>query len=100
MKVSSLCKVSFTDGAQMTHTVNVPASSLYEAAVLGIAEFQKSGLAVAGVGPNTRLRITVQPPSTTHEISVAKLHAWLNTNGRSPREQAKKADLRKLIERA
>ena len=97
--MARLCKVSFTDGAQMTHTVTVPAPARYEAAGLGIAEFQKSGLAVAGVNPSTRLRITVEPPSTTHEISVAKLHAWLNTNGRSPREQAKKADLRRLIER-
>jgi hypothetical protein len=39
MSVSSTCRVSFTDGADVTHTVTVSASSLYEAAVLGIAEF-------------------------------------------------------------
>ena len=45
--VSSTCRVSFTDGADVTHTVTVSASSLYEAAALGIAEFKRSGFAFA-----------------------------------------------------
>jgi hypothetical protein len=35
--------VSFTDGADVTHTFTISASSLYEAAVLGIVEFKKNG---------------------------------------------------------
>ena len=41
--VSSTCRVSFTDGANVTHTVTVSASSLYEAAALGVAEFKRNG---------------------------------------------------------
>jgi hypothetical protein len=88
--VSSTCRVSFTDGANITHTVTVSASSLYEAAALGIAEFKKSGLAFANIGPATRLTIAVEPPATTHELSVGKLQTWLDTNGKTPREQAAK----------
>jgi hypothetical protein len=95
--LSSTCRVSFTDGADVTHTVTVSASSLYEAAVLGIVEFKKSGFAFANIGPATRLTINVEPPATTHELSVGKLQAWLDTNGKTPREQAAKVNLRQLL---
>ena len=97
--VSSTCRISFDDGAGMTHTVSVAASSLYEAAVLALAEFKKSGFAIAEVGPGTRLRVAVESPSTTHELSVGKLQAWLNGSGRSPREQAVKVTLRQMLGR-
>jgi hypothetical protein len=81
----------------MTHTVTVAASSLFEAAALGIVEFKKSGFALAQVGPSTRLTISVDPPSAIHEVPVAKLQAWLDTNGKTPREQARKVTLRQLL---
>src|SRR3569832_1999870 len=43
----SSCRVAFTDGAGVTHSVAVAASSMYEAAVLGLAEFKKCGFAMA-----------------------------------------------------
>lgn len=98
--VSSTCRVSFTDSVGMTHSVTVAASSLYEAAALGIAEFKRSGFAFATIGAATRLSISVAPPATTHELTVAKLQSWLDTNGRTPREQAKKVTLRQLLNRA
>ena len=97
--VSSLCRVSFTDGADVTHTVTVSASSLYEAAARGIAEFKRSGFAFTNIGPATRLSISVEPPATRHELSVAKLQSWLDTNGKTPREQAVKVTLRQLLAR-
>jgi hypothetical protein len=93
--VSSTCQVSFTDGADVRHTVTVSASSLYEAAALGIAEFKKNGFAFTSIGPATRLKISVEPPATTHELSVGKLQAWLDTNGKTSREQATKITLRR-----
>jgi len=98
--VSSICRVSFDDGAGITHTVSVSASSLYEAAALAIAEFKKSGFAFAAVGPGTRLRVAVEPPTTTHELSVGKLQMWLESNGKTPREQALKVTLRQVLGRA
>jgi hypothetical protein len=84
----------------MTHTVSVAASSLYEAAVLALAEFKRSGFALAAVGPGTRLKVSVQPPATTHELSVGKVQSWLEAAGRTPREQAAKVTLRQLLSRA
>jgi len=95
---SALCRVSFKDGAGIVHTVSVCADSLYEAAVLALAEFKKSGFAFAGVGTDTRLKVVVEPPTTAHELTVGKLQTWLNSNGRSPREQARKVTLRQRLE--
>ena len=97
--MSSICRVSFTDGADVTHTVTVSASSLYEAAAVGIAEFKRNGFALVSIGPATRLTISVEPPATTHELTVGKLQAWLDTNGKTPREQATKVTLRQLLGR-
>ncbi len=97
--MSSTCRVSFTDGAGVTHSVSVSASSLYEAAALGIVELKRSGFAFANVAPGTRLTILVEPPVMTHEVTVAKLQVWLETNGKTPREQAIKVRLRQLLGR-
>lgn len=97
--VSSTCRVSFDDGAGMTHTVSVSASSLYEAAALALAEFKKSGFALAEVGAGTRLKVAVDAPATTHELSVRTLQTWLDTNGRTPREQGLKVTLRQILGR-
>ena len=97
--MSSTCRVSFDDFDGMTHTVSVSASSLYEAAALALAEFKKSGFALMAVGPATRLKVAVESPTTTHELSVGKLDAWLSGNGRSPREQAMKVTLRQMLGR-
>lgn len=83
----------------MTHTVSVSASSLHEAAALALAEFKKSGFAFTAVGPATRLKVAVEAPTTTHELSVGKLQAWLDSSGKTPSEQAKKVTLRQLLQR-
>jgi hypothetical protein len=95
--VSSACRVSFTDSAGVTHTVSVAASSLYEAAALGIAEFRRCGFAEAMVGPGTRLRVAVEAPATTHELTVAKVRTWLDSSGKTPKEQSIKVNLRELM---
>lgn len=91
------CRVSFEDGAGVTHGVTVAASSLYEAAVLGIAEFRRCGFAVAQVGPGTRLKVAVEVPATVHEVSVSRVQTWLDSSAKSPRERAVKVRLRQIL---
>jgi hypothetical protein len=45
------------------------------------------------------LTITVEGPTTSHEMQVAKLDWWLATNGKTPRDQAMKVTLRQLLGR-
>ena len=95
--VPSSCKVAFTDGAGVTHCVTIAASSRYEAAALALAEFKRCGFAIAMAGPATRLTVTVESPSTAHELTVSRLQAWLDTSGKTPREQAVKVRLRQCL---
>jgi hypothetical protein len=95
--VPSSCRVAFTDGAGVTHSVQVVASSMYEAAILGLAEFKRCGFAMAMAGPGTRLTIAVEAPATTHELTVSRLQAWLDASGKTPHEQAVKVRLRQSL---
>jgi hypothetical protein len=83
----------------VTHSVTIAAESLYKAAARGVAEFKRTGFALADISPATWLTITVEGPTTSHEMQVAKLDSWLATNGKTPREQAMKVTLRQLLAR-
>ena len=75
----------------MEHAVEVAAVSVYEAAVLALAEFRRCGFADAIVSPATRLTTLVKQPETEHTVSVGKLQSWLDGGGKSPNEQVVKS---------
>jgi hypothetical protein len=91
------CRVSFTDSEGIRHTVEVSASTLYEAAALAIGAFRRCGFATDLLGSATRLTITVNTPATAHELPVGKIEAWLQSSGKSPSEQVLKERLKKLL---
>ena len=97
MPTTRTCAVSFTDSEGITHSVEVSAASLYEAAVLALAEFRRAGIATVTPGLGTRLRVEVKVPATSHELSVGKLTAWLEGSGKTPAEQALKTRLRDVL---
>ena len=90
-------RVSFTASEHVEHAVEVSAASVYEAAVLALAEFRRCGFADATFGPGTRLTIRVKQPETEHTVSVGKLQTWLDGGGKSPNEQVLKSRLRKML---
>jgi len=61
------CEASFMDGAGLTHTSTKPPH-------LGVHGIPPLRRAVATVGTATRLKVAVEPPVTTHELSVAMPH--------------------------
>jgi hypothetical protein len=81
---SRLCTVSFTDISGVTHSVEMSATSLYEAAVLGLAECRHCEFAEVIAGSVSRLTVTVKATATTHELSVAKLEKRLTGGAKSP----------------
>jgi len=85
--VNRTCTVSFTDSKGVTHAVEVPAASLYEAAALAIAEFRRCGFTDVSMGPASRLTVAVREPATTHEIPVQRLLDWLDGAAKSPSER-------------
>ena len=87
MPGSRACVVSFTDLEGVTHSVEVAGESLFQAAALGVAELRRCGLTDVRIGPSTRLKVAVKAPATMHEVQFSRLEAWLQSNGRSPREK-------------
>jgi hypothetical protein len=71
--------------------------SVYEAAVLALAEFRRCGFTEVFFGPGTRLTIRVKQPETEHTVSVGKLRSWLDGNGKSPNEVVTKKRLREML---
>jgi hypothetical protein len=88
--------VSFKAATGVFHGVEVEADSLYEAAALGLARLKKDGW-IEGLGPATRLEITVREPATHHAITVDRLNRWINGTTSSPEETLKKARVRALL---
>ena len=87
---SRSCVVSFADQEGIEHSVRVSAASLYEAAVLAMAEFRRHGFADTTFGPSTKLTVKIQEPEMSHTVSVSQLRSWLDGVGKSPGEHAEK----------
>jgi hypothetical protein len=93
------CTVSFTDPTGITHSVEVSAASLFEAAALAVAQFRRSGFTDAAPGAGASLSVTVHAPATTHSLRMSRLEAWLESAGKTPIEQALKVRLREELRR-
>jgi hypothetical protein len=79
------------------HSVQVPAESLYEAAVEAMAAFRRSVLAEMPLGSGTRLTIRVKAPEEEHTITIGKVLAWLDGVTTSPSEKLKKNRLKERL---
>ncbi len=94
---SRSCRVSFTDSEGVEHSVQVPAESLYEAAVEAMAAFRRSVLAEMPLGSGTRLTIRVKAPEEEHTITIGKVLSWLDGVTTSPSEKLKKNRLKERL---
>lgn len=80
----------------VSHSVDVEADTVYEAAALGLARLKQDGW-IEGLGPATRLEIEARAPSTRHTVSVQQLRRWVNGTTSSPIETLRKAKLKQLL---
>jgi hypothetical protein len=94
---SHSCRVSFTDSEGIEHSVQVPAESVYEAAVEAIAAFRRSVLAEIPLGSATRLTIRVKAPEEEHTVTIGKVLTWLDGVATSPKEKLKKNRLKERL---
>ena len=91
--ISSLTDITTTGVAFAT----VVAPTLYEAAVLGMAEFRRCGFAESVFGPATRFTVRLKALEEEHTVSMAKLRSWLDGGAKSPNEQVQKNRLKQLL---
>jgi hypothetical protein len=91
-----MCTVGFKAATRISHSVEVEAESLMEAAGLGLARLKKDGW-IEGLGPATKLEIQVREPATRHVLSVQQVQKWLTSVNPSPSDSLKKAKVRHLL---
>ena len=73
------------------------AETLYEAAALAFAAFQRCGW-TDNIAPGTRLEIQVREPATTHTVTLAQLRRWCNGVAVSPDEVLRRKRAKELIQ--
>lgn len=93
-----VCVVGFKAPTGVSHAVEVEAESLMEAAGLGLARLKKDEW-IEGLGPNTRLEISVRSPGSQHTVTVQQIHRWIDTVNPSPSDTLKKAKVKKALGR-
>jgi hypothetical protein len=81
----------------MRHSVEVVASSLYEAAVLALKEFRSCRFTETCAAKGTKLSVEVRVPLEAHELTVGQVESWLESRGKSPAEQSTKVRLAELL---
>jgi hypothetical protein len=86
------CQVSFSDGKGVQHRVTVQASSVLEAAGLGLKRVREQEMLDSDDGFG---EIKVEISTTTiHTVPIYKLREWRDSHGTSPRDMSRKANTR------
>ena len=88
------CHVSVQDVEGITHSVEVQAESLFEAAAAAMALFKQHGWATSALTPRAALRIEVQLPSVVHEVPLAAVERWVRSTTVSPKGETPKGAIR------
>src|SRR5437868_3634440 len=91
------CIVKFRDGDGVEHEVEVVASSLYEAAALGLRRFRRCDWSREPSFQAGTLEVEVWDQPTLHRVKVAELEKWLEREGGKPRDVALREKLRQTL---
>jgi hypothetical protein len=87
------CIVSYLDISGIRHTVELDASSLYEAAAMALKAFRSQN---CEPGPVGKLEVEIRT-SVTHTLTVEKLETWVKSSARSPKEMLMKERLKEML---
>ena len=81
------CRVTVTGLDGVSHSVEIQAASLYEAASAALTAFrQQPGWATDALTPNARFRVEVQHPPTVHDVPLKAIEQWRRSPTTSPKD--------------
>jgi hypothetical protein len=92
-----VCVVTVTDLRGIRRSVEVTATSVYEAAALAVAALREDGWGDA-LGRATRLTIEVRPPAITHTVTVDQVVRWTEGASVSPDDRLRKDRIRATLD--
>jgi hypothetical protein len=91
------CRVTIQDMEGVSHTVEVTATTLYEAVALGLGAVRGNEWVVGiaqGFNP-VKVRVTDVP--VEHEVKLMDFTKWLERKGGSPREVSDRNKIRDIL---
>jgi hypothetical protein len=91
------CRVTVQDMDGIFHTVEVTASTLYEAVAQGLAALRANEW-VAGIAQGANVvRVSVADVRVEHEVKLMDFTKWLEKTGGSPREVSDRHKIRSIL---
>lgn len=91
------CRVTVQDMDGISHTVEVTASTLYEAVALGLAALRVNEW-VAGIARGANVvKVSVADVRVEHEVKLMDFTKWLERAGGSPREVSDRYKIRSIL---
>jgi len=91
------CRVTIQDLDRVAHTVEVTASSLYEAVAQGLAAIRGNQWVSGFSEGHGVVRVSVSDVRVEHEVKLADFTKWLESKGHSPREVVHRKRIREIL---
>jgi hypothetical protein len=90
------CRVTIRDMDGVSHTVDVTASTLYEAVAHGLAAIRGNDW-VSGIAQGNVVKVSVSDIRVVHEVKLVDFSKWLDRTGVSPREVSDRKRIRSIL---
>jgi hypothetical protein len=91
------CRVTIRDMDGISHTVEITASSLYEAVAQGLAALQANEWVASIAQGNNVAKVSVTDVRVEHEVRLMDFMKWLDRTGGSPREVSDRRRIRSIL---
>jgi hypothetical protein len=91
------CRVTITDLEGVTHTVEVTASSLYEATALGLVALRGNKWVMGIPDGFAPVKVRVMDIAVDHEVKMKDFTQWLDRRGNSPRDVMDRKKIRDIL---
>ncbi len=91
------CRVTIQDMKGVSHTVEVTASTLYEAVAQGLAAIQGAEWVGEIAQGSNVVKVSVLPVRVQHEVKLMDFTKWLERKGGSPRQVSDRHRIRTIL---
>jgi hypothetical protein len=92
------CRVTVTDTEGVSHTVEVTASTLYEAVALGLKAIRGHDW-VQGLSEDFGIvRVSVTDIPVEHTVKIRDFNAWLQRSARSPKGVSTRSRTQEILD--
>ena len=91
------CRVTIRDMDGIAHTVDVTATTLYEAVAQGLAALRGNEWVASIAQGNNVVKVSVADVRVEHEVRLMDFTKWLDKTGGSPREVSDRHRIRAIL---